>query len=181
MVERNRGRRRRAGLRGFVAGLAIAAGLVWLTSPAQATIRVGNSEIQVVYEMQHAFQYDGSPGDNFEWVQWRNEMRVEYEYSDLVTPEGGLFDKNIKIPGVRRADFSFMYRGRFDPVYEVRDKYDDMYPHRIKQFKSFTFPENGFREMNLDVDFGNVMGYGLSMKLGKQQIVWGRIRSVPFH
>ena len=84
-----------------------------------------------------------------------------------------MFGKNIKIPGVRRADFSFMYRGRFDPVYEVRDKYDDMYSHRIKQFKSFTFPENGFREMNLDVDFGDVMGHRLSMKLGKQQIVWG--------
>jgi len=173
MVERNGGRRRRAWLRRLVAGLAIVGGLGWLTSPAQATIRVGNSEIQVVYEMQHAFQYDGSPGDNFEWVQWRNELRVEYEYGDLVTPEGGLFDKNIKIPGVRRADFSFMYRGRFDPVYDVRDKYDDMYPHRIKQFKSFTFPENGFREMNLDVDFGDVMGHRLSMKLGKQQIVWG--------
>ena len=173
MVERNRGRRRKAVLRGFVTGLAIVAGLVWLTSPAQATIRVGKSEIQVVYEMQHAFQFDGSPGDNFEWVQWRNEMRVEYEYQDLVTPEGGLFDKNIKIPGIRSADFSFMYRGRYDPVYAVRDKYDDMYPHRIKQFKSFSFPENGFREMNLYVDFGDVMGHGLSMKLGKQQIVWG--------
>ena len=173
MVERNGGRRRRAWLRRLVAGLAIVGGLGWLTSPAQATIRVGNSEIQVVYEMQHAFQYDGSPGDNFEWVQWRNELRVEYEYGDLVTPEGGLFDKNIKIPGVRRADFSFMYRGRFDPVYEVRDKYDDMYPRSIKQQKAFTFPENGFREMNLDVDFGDVMGHRLSMKLGKQQIVWG--------
>ncbi len=173
MVERNRGRRRRAGLRGFVAGLAIVAGLVWLTSSAQATIRVGKSEIQVVYEMQHAFQYDGSPGDNFEWVQWRNEMRVEYEFSDLVTPEGGLFDKNIPIPFVRRADFSFMYRGRFDPVYEVRDKYDDMYPRSVKQQRAFTFPENGFREMNLDVDFGDVMGNNLSMRLGKQQIVWG--------
>ena len=146
----------------------------WGKQTAEATIRVGDSEIQVVYEMQHAFQFDGSPGDNFEWVQWRNEMRVEYEYQDLVTPEGGLFDKNITIPGVRRADFSFMYRGRFDPVYIVRDKYDDMYPHRIKnQFKAFTFPENGFREMNLDVDFGDVMGHRLSMKLGKQQIVWG--------
>ncbi len=166
-------RKQRSGLRGLVAGLAVVAGLVWLTSPAQATIRVGDSEIQVVYEMQHAFQFDGSPGDNFEWVQWRNELRVEYEYQDLVSAEDGLFGRNIKIPGVRRADFSFMYRGRFDPVYEVRDKYDDMYSNRVKQFKSFTFPENGFREMNLDVDFGDVMGHRLSMKLGKQQIVWG--------
>ena len=167
-------RKQRSGLRGLVAGLFVVAGLVWLTNPAQATIRVGNSEIQVVYEMQHAFQFDGSPGDNFEWVQWRNELRVEYEYQDLVSTEGGLFDRNIKIPGVRRADFSFMYRGRFDPVYMVRDKYDDMYPHRYKSgFKAFAFPENGFREMNLDVDFGDVMGHRLSMKLGKQQIVWG--------
>ena len=166
-------RKQRSGLRGFVAGLAVVAGLVWLTSPAQAVVRVGDSEIQVVYEMQHSFQFDGSPGDNFEWVQWRNELRVEYEYQDLVSTEGGLFGKNIKIPGVRRADFSFMYRGRYDPVYAVRDKYDDLYPHRVKQFKSFTFPENGFREMNLDVDFGDVMGHRLSMRLGKQQIVWG--------
>ena len=166
-------RKQRSGLRGFVAGLAVVAGLVWLTSPAQAVVRVGDSEIQVVYEMQHAFQFDGSPGDNFEWVQWRNELRVEYEFQDLVSTEGGLFGKNIKIPGVRRADFSFMYRGRYDPVYAVRDKYDEMYSHRIKQFKSFSFPENGFREMNLDVDFGDVMGHRLSMRLGKQQIVWG--------
>jgi hypothetical protein len=172
MIEHDR--KRRSCLRGFLAGLFAVAGLVWLTSPAQAVIRVGNSEVQVVYEMQHSFQFDGSPGDNFEWVQWRNELRVEYEYQDLVTTEGGLFDKNIKIPGVRRADFSFMYRGRFDPVYMVRDKYDEMYPHRIKnQLKSFAFPENGFREMNLDVSFGDVMGHRLSMRLGKQQIVWG--------
>ncbi len=58
-------RKQRSGLRGLVAGLAVVAGLVWLTSPAHATIRVGDSEIQVVYEMQHAFQFDGSPGDNF--------------------------------------------------------------------------------------------------------------------
>ena len=157
-----------------VCGLFALVALLWLTTPAEATIRVGNSEIQVVYEMNHAFQFDGSPGDNFEWVQWRNELRVEYEYQGLVTTEGGLFDKNIKIPGVRKADFSFMYRGRFDPVYIVRDKYDDMYPNRIKmQMKGFVFPENGFRELNLHVDFGDVFGFRTSMKLGKQQIVWG--------
>ena len=158
----------------FLAGLLVLAGLGMLTPPAEATIRVGNSEIQVVYEMNHAFQFDGAPTDDFEWVQWRNELRVEYELSDLVTPEGGLFDKNIKIPGVRRADLSFMYRGRFDPIYIVRDRYDDLYPHRIKmQQKAFVFPENGFRELNLHVDFGEVFGYRTSMKLGKQQIVWG--------
>ena len=167
-------RTHRGGWKALLTGLVVAAGVAWHAGPADATIRVGNSEIQVVYEMQHTFQFHNDPTDNFEWVQWRNELRVEYEYQDLVEVDRGLFGKNIKIPGVRRADFSFMYRGRFDPVFMVRDKYDDMYPHRIKnQHKSFVFPENGFREMNLDVDFGDVMGHRLSMKLGKQQIVWG--------
>ena len=167
-------RTHRGGWKALLTGLVVAAGVAWHAGPADATVRVGNSEIQVVYEMQHTFQFHNDPTDNFEWVQWRNELRVEYEYQDLVEVDRGLFGKNIKIPGVRRADFSFMYRGRFDPVFLVRDKYDDMYPHYIKnQHKSFAFPENGFREMNLDVDFGDVMGHRLSMKLGKQQIVWG--------
>ena len=166
-------RTHRGGWKALLTGLVVAAGVAWHAGPADATIRVGNSEIQVVYEMQHTFQFHNDPTDNFEWVQWRNELRVEYEYQDLVEVDRGLFGKNIKIPGVRRADFSFMYRGRFDPVFTVRDKYDDMYPHFIKDDKSFMFPENGFREMNLDVDFGDVMGHRLSMKLGKQQIVWG--------
>ena len=163
----------RGGWQALLTGLIVAAGVAWHAPSADATIRVGNSEIQVVYEMQHTFQFRNDPTDNFEWVQWRNELRVEYEYQDLVEVDRGLFGKNIKIPGVRRADFSFMYRGRFDPVFTVRDKYDDMYPHFIKDDKSFMFPENGFREMNLDVDFGDVMGHRLSMKLGRQQIVWG--------
>ena len=110
-------RTHRGGWKALLTGLVVAAGVAWHAGPADATIRVGNSEIQVVYEMQHTFQFHNDPTDNFEWVQWRNELRVEYEYQDLVEVDRGLFGKNIKIPGVRRADFSFMYRGRFDPVF----------------------------------------------------------------
>ncbi|MEW6298363.1 MAG: DUF1302 family protein [Thermodesulfobacteriota bacterium] len=148
--------------------LLVSAGLVWFPPLAGATIRVGNSEIQLVYEQQHAFQFDNAESQ-FEWVQWRNELRVEYQYEDLVT-ESRLFDQ-IHIPFINRADFSLIYRGRFDPVYIVRDKYDKLYYD--DQTRRFAIPENDIREINLDVDFGQVFGRKLSMRLGKQQIVWG--------
>jgi hypothetical protein len=154
-------------LREFI-GLLVIGGLLLLPALAGATIRVGNSEIQLAYEQQHSFQFDGDK--NFEWVQWRNELRVEYEYEDLIEADTGLFGQ-IPIPFIRRADFSLIYRGRFDPVYIVRDKYDKLYYD--DQTKRLSIPENDIREINLDVDFGTVFGNKLSMRLGKQQIVWG--------
>ena len=132
---------------------------------AGATTRVGNSEIQLVYEMQQAMQFKGDPTNNAEWVQWRNEIRLEYQYEDLVE-DSKLFGQ-IAIPFIRKADFSLMYRGRVDPVYIVRDKYRELY--NDNQTDHFLFPENDIREINLDVDFGNVFGNKLSMRLGKQQ------------
>jgi hypothetical protein len=165
MVERNR--RRRWSLKQFL-GLVVMGGLVWLPAMAGATTRVGNSEIQLVYEMQQAFQFNGNNGD-LNWVQWRNELRVEYQYEDLVE-EGKLFGQ-YEIPFIRRADFSLIYRGRFDPVYIVRDKYRKLYNKH--QTQKFVIPENDIREINLDADFGEVFGHKLSMRLGRQQIVWG--------
>ena len=118
-------------------------------------------------QCQAAVPFDGDK--NFAWVQWRNELRVEYQYEDLVEADSGLFGQ-IPIPFIRRADFSLIYRGRFDPVYIVRDKYDNLYYD--DQTKRLAIPENDIREINLDVDFGQVFGHKLSMRLGKQQIVW---------
>jgi hypothetical protein len=119
--------------------------------------------------MQQAMQFKGDPTNNAEWVQWRNELRLEYQYEDLVE-DSKLFGQ-YAIPFIRKADFSLMYRGRVDPVYIVRDKYRELYNEN--QTDHFLFPENDIREINLDVDFGNVFGHKLSMRLGKQQIVWG--------
>lgn len=141
--------------------------LIWLPTMAGATTRVGNSEIQLVYEMQHAFQFDGDK--DLEWVQWRNELRVEYQYEDLVE-DYQLFNK-VSIPFIRRADFSLLYRGRFDPVYLIRDKYRRLYTD--DQQRHYAVPENDIREINLDADFGDVFGHKLSMRFGRQQIVWG--------
>jgi hypothetical protein len=153
----------------YLVGLFAFAGLAWLPSQTNATIRVGNSEIQLVYEMQHTFQFNGSPADAFEWVQWRNELRLEYQYEDLVE-QGKLFNQ-FQIPFIRDADFSMIYRGRMDPVYTLRDKYRRVYNE--DQRDHFMFPENDIREINLDLDFGEVFGHKLSARIGKQQIVWG--------
>jgi len=146
-------------------------GIPWLLpTGAGATTRVGNSEIRLVYEMQQTFQANGTR--SIEWVQWRNELRVEYHYEDLID-DHKLFGRYAMslFPFIRQADFSFIYRGRIDPVYIVRDKYRKLYNEN--QTDHYLFPENDIREINLDVDFGDVFGHELSMRLGRQQIVWG--------
>jgi len=166
MIERQR--RGRQGRKFLIELFAIVAALWWPLA-VNATIRVGNSEIQIVYEMQHTFQFNGSPANALEWVQWRNELRVEYAYEDLV--ENNKFFGQLEIPFIRTADFLLIYRGRFDPVYTLRDKYRHLYSK--DQRDHFMFPENEIREINLDTDFGQVFGHKLSMRLGRQQIVWG--------
>ena len=156
------------GLKRLVGLLAIA-GIVGFPFSTSAITRVGNSEIQLIYEQQHAFQFNGDPTNALEWVQWRNELRLEYGFEDLVE-DYKLFGQ-YTIPLIRKADFSMMYRGRFDPVYTLRDKYRRIYNE--DQRDHFMVPENEIREINLDADFGQVFGHRLSMRLGRQQIVWG--------
>ena len=146
-----------------------ALGVTWLPALAGAITRVGNAEIRLVYEMQQTMQFKGDPTNNAEWVQWRNELRLEYQYEDLVK-DNKLFGQ-YEILWIRKADFSLTYRGRADPVYIIRDKYRKLYNKH--QTDHFLFPENDIREINLDTDFGDVFGHKLSMRLGRQQIVWG--------
>ena len=49
----------------------------------------------------------------------------------------------------------------------TRTIYDD------EERENFIFPENGFRDLFLDLDFGQVGAGGLSVRVGNQQIVWG--------
>ncbi|MBM4257380.1 MAG: hypothetical protein FJ147_15985 [Deltaproteobacteria bacterium] len=147
-----------------------AVGLAKVPTHGYATTRIGNSDVQLVYEMQQTMQFKGDPTTNAEWVQWRNELRLEYQYEDLVTNRKllGLYAVLV----IRRADFSFLYRGRMDPVYLIRDKYRQLY--NDEQTNRFLFPENDIREIHLDMDFGDVFDHALSLRLGKQQIVWGQ-------
>lgn len=161
------GRKERQEILWTVVCLVLFIGLASWPAAVSATIRVGNSEIQLAYEQQHTFQSNG--GDDLEWVQWRNEIRVEYLYDGLISG-GRLFDQ-VSVPFIRNADFSLIYRARFDPAYLVRDKYKNIFNDELRS--NFEIPENEFREIFLDLDVGEVFGHRLSMRLGRQQIVWG--------
>jgi hypothetical protein len=132
-----------------------------------ASTRVGNAELQLWYRQRHTFHTDG--GRHIDWVQWRNEVFGWLVYENLA-PNGLLFDK-VHIPGIENAAFNARYRFRADPVYSLRDRYRNHYDSETRE--SFTFPENGFRDIFLDLDLGEIGPGRLSMRVGNQQIVWG--------
>jgi hypothetical protein len=106
---------------------------------------------------QNTFQHGGI--DSFDWVQWRNEVRFELKYR-LTPPEKEWWF-------LRRADFQMLYRGRYDPVFQIRDTYRK----RLYDRDDFLFPEGKYpREIFLDLDFA---GIPLSARIGRQQVVWG--------
>ncbi|MGH7962724.1 MAG: DUF1302 family protein, partial [Candidatus Binatia bacterium] len=146
----------------FVSGILLLPALVW------GSLRVGNAELQVYVSMQHAFQFDnGEYG--IDWVQFRNELGARFTYEKLILNDM-LFDQ-IRIPHVQQADFFAYYRGRFDPIYLLRQRYHRLFDNETVH--NFVIPENQIREIFLDMDFGEVGPGSLSMRLGRQQIVWG--------
>jgi len=142
--------------------------LLCLPALAWGSLRVGNAEIQVFYAQNHQFLYDNNTY-GIDWVQFRNELSAKLTYEKLVN-EGYLFDQ-IKVPFVDRGAFFAYYRGRYDPIYLIRKKYRGMLDKETRE--NFVFPENEFREFFVDLDFDQTGPGKLSMRLGRQQIVWG--------
>src|SRR5712691_10861795 len=132
-----------------------------------ASTRVGDAELQLWYRVRNTFHTDG--GKHFDWVQWRNEIFGWLVYDNLV--RDGLLLGKVGVPFVKSATFNARYRFRADPVYAIRDHYNNLYDGHER--KSFIFPENGFRDLFLDMDFGQVGPGTLSVRAGNQQIVWG--------
>ena len=140
--------------------------LTWGTT-VWATTRIGNAEMQMWYRMRHTFHSNG--GDSFDWVQWRNEVFFWFTYEDLIK-NGSALDR-VQIPFVKGATFNSRYRFRADPMYSIRNHYQKIYDDEERE--NWVFPENGFRDIFLDLDFGEVGWGNLSARVGNQQIVWG--------
>jgi hypothetical protein len=143
--------------------------LLGAVTSAQASTRIGNAELQMWYRMRHTFHTAG--GDNLNWVQWRNEVYFWFIYDRFVDNGKILGQDKLEIPFVENATLNIRYRFRADPVWTIRESYTKRYdPH---ERKSYLFPENGFRDAFLDLDFGQVGIGKLSARIGNQQIVWG--------
>src|SRR5713101_6148447 len=146
----------------------ILAVLFFLPAVTWGSTRIGNAEIQVSYIHGHQFEFDdGEYG--IDWVQFRNELRGKLTYYKLIDHQV-LLDK-VRVPLIEKVDAFADYQFRFDPVYEIRARYRRLFSSHTRQH--LMFPENEFRELYADVDFGQVGPGYLSARLGKQIVVWG--------
>ena len=143
--------------------------LVWGTD-AWASVRLApDIELQAWYRMRHSFETDGS--EHFDWIQWRNEGFIWLTYDNFYY-RGKWFGKfEIPVPMVQSASVSARWRSRVDPVYVIRDHYKNLYDE--EHTSNWLVPENGFRDLYVDVDHGYVGPGRLSTRWGYQQIVWG--------
>jgi hypothetical protein len=139
------------------------------SNTAWASTRIGNAEMQMWYRTRHTFHTAG--GDNLNWVQWRNEVFLWLVYDDFVKNGKILNQDSLALPFVKNATFNARYRFRADPVWTIRESFTKRYDKHER--KSYLFPENGFRDIFVDLDFGRVGVGNLSARIGNQQIVWG--------
>lgn len=153
--------------RSILVGIMIAVSITLGSVAAWASTRIGDMELQLWYRTRNTFQTSG--GENLNWVQWRNEVFGWLIYEDLIK-NGKLLNK-VEIPGVQNATLNARYRFRADPIYSIRKHFNNIYDDEEKE--SFIFPENGFRDLFLDMNFGQVGPGSLSIRVGNQQIVWG--------
>jgi hypothetical protein len=146
-----------------------ALGLLTWGTDAWASVRLApDIELQAWYRMRHSFQTDSQ---HFDWVQWRNEGFIWLTYDNFYQ-RGKLFNKfEIPLPLVDSASVSARWRSRVDPVYILRDHYRNLYDE--EHTENWLVPENGFRDLYVDIDHGYIGPGKLFTRWGYQQVVWG--------
>ncbi len=158
------------GRRLVLGALVGALGLLTWGTDAWASVRLApDIELQAWYRMRHSFETDGS--EHFDWIQWRNEGFIWLTYDNFYH-RGKFFGKfEIPVPLVESASLSARWRSRVDPVYVIRDHYKNLYDE--EHTSNWLVPENGFRDLYVDVDHGYIGPGKLFTRWGYQQIVWG--------
>ena len=158
------------GRRLVLGALVGALGLMTWGTDAWASVRLApDIELQAWYRMRHSFETDGS--EHFDWIQWRNEGFIWLTYDNFYH-RGKWFGKfEIPVPMVESASLSARWRSRVDPVYVIREHYKNLYDE--EHTSNWLVPENGFRDLYVDIDHGYLGPGKLFTRWGYQQIVWG--------
>lgn len=113
--------------------------------------------------------------DQYDLVQQRNTAKIRFEYNML--DRGKLMDR-FEIPFIDRSRLFLLYRGVYDSVYDLTPGFPqkDIWGQSISQRlddlpnrQGLRF-ENQLREAYVDVALKQLP---LSLRLGRQQIVWG--------
>jgi len=120
--------------------------------------------------------------DRLAFIMQRNELKLRAEWKFLA--RGKAFGK-YKVSWLERADIFMLYRGIYDSIYDIKpggihgskDLQGDKLTPFARSLDSMSKNErdetkfnNRIREAYIDLYFKNLP---LTMRLGKQQIVWG--------
>jgi len=140
-------------------------GSLLLRASAHALIQYGDAQIAGYLYTQGAFQHDSF--DRWEFVQARNALNFTLAYQ---IAKSGRALRSFDLPMIDSASVYVQYRGTFDPIFYLRDQYDDTYTAATrKRIQS----ENELRDFYLDLA-PRLPGPGrLSFRIGRQQVVWG--------
>ena len=159
--------------RGLI-GILILTG-VWI-APASALPRYGPFQVSGNVSAQQLIRFNPDI-THYALVQQRNTLKLRLDYDML--DQGKLLNQ-IDIPFVDRMKLFLLYRGVYDSVYdstpgfEQKDIYGNPIGLRLDSLNSGLRDSikfsNDLREAYIDVGFKSIP---LSLRLGRQQIVWG--------
>lgn len=126
---------------------------------AQAVYEAERYQIQGDFSVQSSFHHKSV--ENIDYVQQRQELQL-----------GGIWraiTQSDEFPLLKKVDFSMLWRGRYDPIFDIRDRYK----RRGYDRDTFRFPEGDHpREVYADFEFRGALE-DLSIRVGRQQLVWG--------
>jgi hypothetical protein len=146
------------GIHRLAAAALVTSGFAFVT-PAAAVYETDRYKAQAEISMQSTFQSDGT--SSWEYVQQRQEVALGLVYKIIPTSMDGFF---------RKIDFSILWRGRYDAIFDIRDRYRR---RGFDERPDFVFPEGDRpRELYFDFEFNGAL-QPLSLRIGKQQVVWG--------
>ncbi len=142
--------------------------LILLFHPAdgqclQANLR-GRLETNYVIRDTDGFQYGFL--DKTDSVQWRNMLKFDLE----IKPEY----KGLP-PACRLEKLFLTYRGAYDAIYDLRDRYDNLMEKSPDDFvfgKDDVETENDLREAFVDL-VGEHGSQTVNLRLGRQIVQWG--------